>query len=564
MKSAARTAMLMLFWVLQPGCVQEKPPVIGSLTATPDKVSPGEATTITWNVEHAHSCVLNGTEVGPESDSIVVQIYPPVTYLLACSNVAGSTQAEVTVERRPDPPAPEPVTFNYAYASPNPVPEGGTVTLYWSAMNADYCTLDNHEVEYEPVWSYPISPVFLRSTHLVTCRNDSYSASQSITINVTPAPPPPVGIGTFTASPATITAGSTATLAWSGVTNATACSIDNGVGSVTIPSGSKTVTPTAPTIYALNCNGAGSPATRSVTVTVTPAPPPPVPQVEIVLFAANPVSVISGQPVTLTWTVNNATNCTITGIGSVTPIGGNTVVTPLVSTTYRLDCSNAVDSAAPAFINITVTVPSTPPAAPDCNSFPNPPAGTSVVSSWCAKRDGFTKFYCETVDDPVNFVPRYNVCSKSLDTTIGAVKLTVVTGTDVGVAVAEAKPALQRGTPVMICASVWVPSSSGVLPRVGIDWFQTTGSPGANYLDAFGPHWSWPTNTWVNVCMGPSSEVFSGRRDRWPGDGPSMFVPPSPYGQFAGGWMQFLGGLTQGMGSAGEAWVANLTVYGVR
>lgn len=85
-------------------------------------------------------------------------------------------------------------------------------------------------------------------------------------------------INSFTASPATITLGQSASLSWS-VSNTTSMTIDQGVG--TLPStatGSKTVSPTATTVYTLSATGGGSTATSKVTVTVTTAAGAPIGQ----------------------------------------------------------------------------------------------------------------------------------------------------------------------------------------------------------------------------------------------------------------------------------------------
>jgi len=84
---------------------------------------------------------------------------------------------------------------------------------------------------------------------------------------VTPAGPT---INSFTSTSASITEGQSVTLSW--VTNAATISIDQGIGSVTAPSGSATVTPTS--IGTLNftltaTNSAGS-NTDTVKITVLP------------------------------------------------------------------------------------------------------------------------------------------------------------------------------------------------------------------------------------------------------------------------------------------------------
>jgi peptidoglycan-associated lipoprotein len=98
---------------------------------------------------------------------------------------------------------------------------------------------------------------------------------------VIPPPPPPsppaARINSFTAEPATIQRGQSATLSWS-VANATDISIDQNVGAIQA-NGTRSVSPMASTTYTLTARGTGSMDTRSVTVNVTapPAPPKPVP-----------------------------------------------------------------------------------------------------------------------------------------------------------------------------------------------------------------------------------------------------------------------------------------------
>ena len=102
-----------------------------------------------------------------------------------------------------------------------------------------------------------------------------------------PPPPPPAKeepkpvpaaaarINSFTAEPATIQRGQSATLRWS-VANATDMSIDQGVGAVQA-NGNRQVSPGATTTYTLTARGSGGSDSRSVTVTVSAPPPPPPP-----------------------------------------------------------------------------------------------------------------------------------------------------------------------------------------------------------------------------------------------------------------------------------------------
>jgi len=74
-----------------------------------------------------------------------------------------------------------------------------------------------------------------------------------------------------------IQAGQSSTLTWSS-TNATALTIDSGVGTVA-PEGTSSVSPAESTTYTITATGPGGSANASARVTVT-APPPPAPAPE--------------------------------------------------------------------------------------------------------------------------------------------------------------------------------------------------------------------------------------------------------------------------------------------
>jgi hypothetical protein len=98
------------------------------------------------------------------------------------------------------------------------------------------------------------------------------TANESVTATFTANAVAPT-IGSFTASPTSIIAGQSATLAWTGITNATTCSIGNGVGTVPCSNANASVRPTATATYTLTVTGAGGSAASVVTVTVTAQTP---------------------------------------------------------------------------------------------------------------------------------------------------------------------------------------------------------------------------------------------------------------------------------------------------
>jgi peptidoglycan-associated lipoprotein len=115
------------------------------------------------------------------------------------------------------------------------------------------------------------------------------------------------------------------------------------------------------------------------------AAPPPPPQVApppaakpvINYFNAEPSTVNSGQPSSLRWSVDNATNIQIdNGIGQVSP-NGRRAVYPTASTTYTMTASGAGgDTSSTA----TVTVSTPPPAQT------TPPPSTETVADILAHR----------------------------------------------------------------------------------------------------------------------------------------------------------------------------------
>jgi parallel beta-helix repeat protein len=78
-------------------------------------------------------------------------------------------------------------------------------------------------------------------------------------------------INSFSASPLTITAGESSTLSWSVTDAATTVTIDQGIGTVTAPSGSTSVSPTSTTIYTLTATNSAGSSTATVTITVISA-----------------------------------------------------------------------------------------------------------------------------------------------------------------------------------------------------------------------------------------------------------------------------------------------------
>ena len=153
----------------------------------------------------------------------------------------------------------------------------------------------------------------------------------------------------FTATPPTINAGQSATLAWS-VPNATSVSISGGVGSNLPATGTATVTPAQTTTYTLTANGPnGATATANVTVTVGASKP------VILRFQAAPYNITAGASALLSWATSGAATVSIdNGVGNQ-PVNGSVNVSPKTTTTYTLTATGA-DGKTSVTAAVTVTV----------------------------------------------------------------------------------------------------------------------------------------------------------------------------------------------------------------
>jgi hypothetical protein len=163
------------------------------------------------------------------------------------------------------------------------------------------------------------------------------------------------------------------TLAWQTNAVPTALSIDQGIGSVAIPSGSTNVAaPNATTTYTLTAQNGADVSTKSVTVYVNAAP-------IINSFTASSTTVAVGAPVTLSWATDGATSLTLNpGNINVTGQTGR-VVNPPGDTTYTLIATNPSGSTQQS-VSITTGT------GPTINSFTvadaNPLFGAETSLSW--------------------------------------------------------------------------------------------------------------------------------------------------------------------------------------
>ena len=108
-----------------------------------------------------------------------------------------------------------------------------------------------------------VGVIMITATSVTDSNNSHKSGTATVTVVAAPT------IGSFSANPSQVDSGGTSTLSWSGVTDATSISIDNGIGSFPPADGSATTPPlTQDTTFTLTATGVGGTATATATVTV--------------------------------------------------------------------------------------------------------------------------------------------------------------------------------------------------------------------------------------------------------------------------------------------------------
>lgn len=165
---------------------------------------------------------------------------------------------------------------------------------------------------------------------------------QSVTITVVDPP----AIATFSASPSTLTAGTSTklTASFSGGTG----TIDQGVGAVSSPA-SQSVSVTTSTTFTLTVtNAAGDSVTSAATVDTVPAP-------VITSFTAAATDLEVGHAPSLTAVFSDGTATINNGVGAV--VSGSIAVAPLLSTagpvTYTLTVTNSLGTSVTATVTVT-------------------------------------------------------------------------------------------------------------------------------------------------------------------------------------------------------------------
>ncbi|HWV37597.1 MAG TPA: hypothetical protein VN033_03865 [Vulgatibacter sp.] len=334
-------------------------PEILLFEADPDRVAPGEASTLSWRTSGASRIeIFAGAEpidlgsAGAPEGSVEVRPAEDTVYrLVAFAADGGKREASATVTVAP-PEAPRILSF---LAAPATVAQGESTVLSWTTEGADSVHLragttpidigDAGVAEGE----FEVTPLET-TVYVLEALRGEVRATAEVVVDV--LSPPAIE---FEAAQALIDYGASTTLAWT-VEGATRIVVSDGTATLfdgATASGSVEVSPTNRTTYTLTAEGLGGTSTAEAEVAVRPA----IVMFDAPLLPGGPLPV--GMEIDVSWFVNGAEELTLTnleGFSHTTTQGQGSMAVPLAeSGVLRLV---AVREGAEAIAEIRIeTVP---------------------------------------------------------------------------------------------------------------------------------------------------------------------------------------------------------------
>lgn len=211
-------------------------------------------------------------------------------------------------------------------------PEGDALTYAWSQLSGPAVSISGMTTARA---TFTAAAGQSYSFRLTVKDTSGLQASARVTVTTTGASSAGLQIIRFSATPPSINPGESSTLSWA--TQGGSRVEISGIGEVPA-NGSRVVSPAQTTTYTLTVRAAdGTQITAPVIVTVGPSQTG---AMRILSFSSNPVtSQKAGDPVTLTWTTENATSVIITGNGVPSgplPVNGSITVNPITNSSYTL------------------------------------------------------------------------------------------------------------------------------------------------------------------------------------------------------------------------------------
>ncbi|MGY2896266.1 protein kinase domain-containing protein [Deinococcus sp. UYEF24] len=303
-------------------------PSVQSFTVTPPDAKVGDTVTVSWNVKDATSVSIDPFGTVPASGQRQVVVSGATNFRLTASNGQASTElGSLTVT-----PGAKPVSVTSFTANPRKPRTGDQVTLEWQSENAQSAELSG--VPGQGTQALPPSgstvitaPADTSSLTLTAKGADGSTSSQSLALPVLPK-------------------------------------ASSGVPAGAVPTGSAQTGATQ-SGGGQTGTGAVTGGTGGTTVAVVPTVLPPV-----IRFTSTASQVKSGQSVTLSWNVSNASQVKLFPGGKVFGPSGKLVLKPTRSQTFTLLAGS---------VKAQTTVQVTGAAVRPSTSGPGTPVATTNV-----------------------------------------------------------------------------------------------------------------------------------------------------------------------------------------
>lgn len=303
----------------------------------------GQSTTLSWKVTNAASFSISPAVASgalPLTGSATVSPAQTTTYVGTATDANGkAATSSVVVTVVPQGSAPS-MTISI---SPQVIASGQPATLTWASTNSTSVAitpsiLGDDQTTLALSGSATVTPTAATTYTATATGAGGLKAQSAASVNILNV--------TLTATPATISASQSATLSWNtNIPSGTTLSIDQGIGAVTAPSGSMTVSPAATTTYTITATNGTAMATAQATVNAPLS----------VTLKADPVNISPGGQSTLSWVSHGAASLTIdNGVGSVTPPSGQQAVSPTQNTTYTITAADAQGNTTTAQATVSV------------------------------------------------------------------------------------------------------------------------------------------------------------------------------------------------------------------
>ncbi|MDP2324904.1 MAG: hypothetical protein Q8N51_12875, partial [Gammaproteobacteria bacterium] len=157
------------------------PPTV-TLSASPNSVTAGGTTTLSWSSLDATSCTASGAWSGSKATTGSTSVGPlnnTSTYSLSCTGSGGTISQSTTVQVVASGP-----TISLT-ASPTTVSPNGSSVLSWSASNATSCTASGAWSGSKSVsGSQSVGPLSASSTYTLSCTGSGGSNQRSAIVTV--------------------------------------------------------------------------------------------------------------------------------------------------------------------------------------------------------------------------------------------------------------------------------------------------------------------------------------------------------------------------------------------